>query len=72
MVLTCIKKDNICRIKKVDGGGHASKRLYELGLNSGARVKVVKNDIGPVIVSVSGQKLAIGRSLADKIEIDEE
>lgn len=72
MVLTGLKANDKCRIKNVSGGGYARKRLYELGLNSGAELKMVKNDFGPIIVSLSGQKLAIGRGLAQYIVVDKE
>ncbi|NLY77683.1 MAG: ferrous iron transport protein A [Tissierellia bacterium] len=65
--LTQLNSGQNCKIKKISAGMMASKRLYEMGLNSGAEVKVVKNDIGPVIVSVHGNKIAVGRGLAEKI-----
>jgi FeoA domain. len=49
----------------------ATKRLYELGLNTGAEVKVEKNDFGPIILRVYGNKLALGRGLAEHIEVEE-
>ncbi|WFA08400.1 FeoA domain-containing protein [Tissierella sp. Yu-01] len=57
------------RIKQISGGRNVNKRLFELGLNRGAKFKVVKNDIGPVILNLSGNKLALGRGLASKIFI---
>ncbi len=72
MVLSGVKKNDKCRIKQVVGGGYARKRLYELGLNSGAELKMVKNDFGPIIISMSGHKLAIGRGLASHIEVEKE
>lgn len=72
MVLSRVKKNNRCKIKQVMGGCHARKRLYELGLNSGAQLKMVKNDFGPIIISMSGHKLAIGRGLASHIVVEEE
>ncbi|NMB26622.1 MAG: ferrous iron transport protein A [Tissierellia bacterium] len=57
------------KVKKICAGGCATKRLYEMGFNTGAKVKVVKNDAGPIIVSLSGNKIALGRGLAQKIII---
>lgn len=48
----------------------AKRRLYELGLHKGVKFEVIKNNIGPVILSVSGSKLAIGRGLANKIYVE--
>ena len=58
------------KIKEISAGKGATKRLYEMGFNTGAQVKVIKNDSGPVIVSLRGNKVAIGRGLADKIIIN--
>ena len=56
-------------VKEIMGYNDAKKRLFELGLNRGAHIQMIKNDIGPIILSMSGHKLALGRSLASKIII---
>ena len=68
-LLTTLGKGEEGRVKTIRAGRHATKRLYEMGFNSGALVKVVKNDAGPVIVSLKGNKVALGRGLASKIEL---
>ena len=57
------------RVHEIDAGGYATRRLYEMGFNTGSNVKVIKNDRGPLIVSLSGNKIAVGRGLAQKIII---
>ncbi|HBT15328.1 MAG TPA: hypothetical protein DEB05_00060 [Firmicutes bacterium] len=57
-------------VQHICAGGCATKRLYEMGFNTGAKVKVIKNDAGPIIVSLSGQKIALGRGLAQKIIVN--
>lgn len=57
-------------IKKIDAGGTATKRLYEMGFNTGAKVKIMKNDSGPIVVSLAGNKIAVGRGLAEKIIVN--
>jgi Fe2+ transport system protein FeoA len=71
MVLAEVKPNTKCKIKNIFKGQMATKRLYELGLNTGAEVKVEKNDFGPIIVRVYGNKLALGRGLAEQIEVEE-
>lgn len=61
------KPEQCGKIKGISGGCQARKRLYELGLNKGAQVKMVKNDFGPVILNLSGNKLALGRGIASHI-----
>lgn len=59
------------KVKKIYAGWNATKRLYEMGLNTGAKFQVIKNDTGPIILSLSGNKIAIGRGLAEKIMVNE-
>ena len=56
-------------VKEIAAGTYATKRLYEMGFNTGANIKVVKNDRGPIIVSLSGNKIALGRGLAEKVMV---
>ncbi len=57
-------------IKLIDAGKLAVRRLYEMGFIIGTPIRVVKNDAGPVIVSLAGNKIALGRRLAAKIILD--
>ncbi len=59
------------KIEKIHAGRCAAKRLYEMGLNVGATFEVVKNDMGPVIVSLFGNNVAVGRCLAQKIIVNQ-
>ena len=58
--LASMKPNDKGTVKEIVSCGHACKRLYELGLNKGAKIRVVKNDIGPIILELSGNKLALG------------
>ena len=68
--LALLKPNEMGIVKEISGCCDARKRLYELGLNKGANVKMIKNDIGPVILNISGYKLALGKGLASKIVIE--
>lgn len=70
IALSLLKVNEAGTITEISGGCHARKRLYELGLNKGTRVKMIKNDIGPVILNLSGHKLALGKGLANKIIVN--
>ncbi len=67
--LTGLTKGQEGRIEGIQAGRRATKRLYEMGFHTGARVRIAKNDAGPVIVSFRGNKIALGRGLASKIEV---
>lgn len=68
--LVSLKPNDTARIKAISGCGRAQKRLYELGLHKNACVKVVKNDFGPLILNLSGHKLALGRGLACHVIVE--
>lgn len=69
--LTAFNKGDSGQVSSIDAGKCATKRLYEMGFNTGASVKIIKNDAGPVIVSLQGNKVALGRGLAGKIILDQ-
>jgi len=56
-------------IRKIDSGESLLRRLNELGLFEGSKVKVLRNKTGPVILRVFGSSLALGRGQAAKIEV---
>lgn len=65
-----LKKGEAGKVSLINAGKIATRRLYEMGFNTGAPVRIIKNDAGPVIVSLAGHKVALGRGLAEKIELD--
>lgn len=68
--LLTLKQGDVGRVKLINAGRCATRRLYEMGFNIGTPVKIIKNDAGPVILSLCGNKVALGRGLADKIKLD--
>ncbi|SCG82597.1 hypothetical protein DW1_0990 [Proteiniborus sp. DW1] len=68
--LASLKSNEYGRVKEIFGGCKAKKRLYELGLYKNACVKVEKNDFGPLILNLSGNKLALGRGLASHVIVE--
>ena len=47
-----------------------SNRLYNLGIVPGARITVISNDRGPIIIRVGNSKLAMGRGMARAIIVE--
>ncbi len=68
--LDSIRPRECVQIKGIMGCGKAKKRLYELGLYKNSMVKVMKNDFGPLILNLSGNKLALGRNLAARVVVE--
>lgn len=67
--LANLKNNETATIQEINKCGNSRKRLYELGLYKDAQIEMVKNDFGPVIISLGGCKLAIGRNLANHITV---
>ena len=58
-------------IKEITGGAKVKKRLSDLGIYEGVKVKVVRNDFsGPVIISVLDSKVILGRGEVHKIMVE--
>jgi len=45
-------------------------RLLELGLTPGVELRVVQDNGGPMLVSVRGSRVALGRDLAEKLWVE--
>ncbi len=56
-------------IQQVNGGRSTRQRLFDLGLNHGAHVRVVQNDmLGPMIIAIREDgRLALGRGMTHHI-----
>nr|NLJ03602.1 hypothetical protein [Bacillota bacterium] len=67
-----VSEGETCRVARIQAGRTATKRLYEMGFNTGARIEVLKNDRGPLIVGLGGHKVALGRGLAAKMLVTKE
>jgi len=55
-------------VVSIMGGRMATKRLADMGLVPGTKIKVLrKAPFGPIEIEVKGTKLALGRGLATKV-----
>ncbi len=46
------------------------QRLSSMGLNKGAIIKVIRNDLGPLIVALGGNRIAVERKIAHRIMLE--
>ena len=68
MTLSRAEVGKIYMLVSFDGGQHLREKIYSMGLNSGARLKVITNSgRGPVGLEVRQTRLGIGRGMAMKI-----
>ncbi|MCG9479042.1 MAG: ferrous iron transport protein A [Actinomycetia bacterium] len=71
MPLASVKPNIEMTIVNIAGGYGIRRKLADMGLVPGTKVKVVsRNMLGPVILAVRNYRLAIGRGVASKIMVD--
>ncbi|HCX04220.1 MAG: ferrous iron transport protein A [Tissierellales bacterium] len=58
-----------CTVKDIMGGKALNKRLIDLGMNKGTKVKIVRNEGGRLILSIEGTRIALGQGMAHKIMV---
>jgi len=67
-----LQADRDAVVRDFNGGRGLHQRLAGLGIVCGNRVQVIKNEMGgPLIISVGGGRLIIGRGMALKIMVEE-
>ncbi|MFZ2487598.1 MAG: ferrous iron transport protein A [Anaerolineae bacterium] len=69
MPLSMASQGQTVTITQVNGGQMLRQRLLDLGLNLGARVHIVKNEMtGPLILAVKEDgRLALGRGMTQHV-----
>lgn len=71
--LAMLTENEEALIVEICGGRGLIRRLTEMGFTNGAKVKVLNsNSHGPVLVSVRGSRIALGRGVAMKIMVKQE
>jgi ferrous iron transport protein A len=69
MPLTFAAPGEAATVKKVGGKAETRQFLENLGFVVGSNVTVVSQIAGNLIVNVKGSRIAISRSMADKIVV---
>ena len=58
------------KVLRVEGGFGMMDRLKPMGILPGEDIEIVRNDSsGPLIISVKGSMLILGRGMAQKIDV---
>ena len=70
--LTDAEKNNIYFIAGMDLPFRTAKRLEALGMTSGAKVSVLNKKKAALIVEFRGTRFALGKAIAQNINIDKE
>ena len=67
------KQDRPVRIKEIQGGPGVRRQLAQLGIRVGDQVTIKRNAPfgGPVLLELKGTEIALGRSIAENILVEE-
>ncbi|HDT15316.1 MAG TPA: ferrous iron transport protein A [Firmicutes bacterium] len=68
--LSDIKKGHFVKVVGISGGKALVYRLNTMGIIPGTPVKIVQSSKGPVIIEARGSRIALGRGMISKIEVE--
>lgn len=68
--LSLVRDGEEVKVVSFDGGRGVHRRLRELGITKGSKIRVVQNNGGPVIVMVGDSRMGLGRGISDKIQVE--
>lgn len=69
--MSLTKEGSSIQIEKMLINDSLGKRLMEIGVSKGNIIDVIKNDTTGLIISISGSRLALDKTLANKIFVKE-
>ncbi len=72
MTLAQAKDGQELTVKRLEGGFGLRRRLLGLGIHPDQRISVLQRSIlgGPVLIAVQGGQVAIGKGVAQKVEVE--
>lgn len=57
------------RLVDINGGRRLTHRLVEMGLTPGVRFRILQNSGGPLLLAISDARIALGRGMADQVNV---
>lgn len=69
--MSLTKEGSSIQIERMLINDSLGKRLMEIGISKGNIIDVIKNDTTGLIISISGSRLALDKTLASKIFVKE-
>jgi len=68
--LSMVQSGEVVQVVNIRAGWGLQRRLADLGLTPGVRVKVINSQgRGPVVLDLRGSRLALGHGVAHKIMV---
>ena len=72
MPLSMASPDETVKVVAVRAGWGLQRRLADMGLTLGVKVRVINSQrTGPVVIDIRGSRLALGQGVAHKIMVTE-
>jgi ferrous iron transport protein A len=65
--LAFAKEGEEYEIVGINGGGGIRRRLEEMGIFPGRKIKLISNSAGPLMLGIGDNRIAVGRGIAFKI-----
>ena len=57
------------KLVAIHAGQKLTRRLAEMGLTRGVTLEIIQADGGPLLISVRGSRIALGRGIAHKLHV---
>ena len=70
MPLTNVSPGREVTLIDIQGGRGLRSKLYSMGLIPGAKLKIVGNGGGPIMIAINDTRLALGFGMARKIMVE--
>lgn len=71
MPLTHLQNGQKAILRDIEWGIGLRRKLYDMGLTPGTTVSLISGSgNGPVLLDVRGSRLALGRQIVEKIEVE--
>ena len=67
--LTEAKRGELVELVEINGGRKLARRMVELGLTTGIKLKVLHDSGGPMIIAIRDSRIALGRGMAEKLNV---
>ncbi|MDD3023388.1 MAG: FeoA family protein [Syntrophomonadaceae bacterium] len=72
MKSTAMKPGQKGRIKAISKGSKAERKMFEMGIMPGVEIELLSRHPfkGPLLFNVNQMKIALGRGMAETLEVD--
>lgn len=71
LALAFVNSGNDVKVQDIKGNESMVIRLREMGFINGNIIKMIKNDVGPLILGVGESRIILSRGMATKILVSE-